>query len=231
MAWKADRLLAGFEALELGFPDDYDGRVVATLVRLPVAEAPRGAVLYVHGFIDYFFQRHMAERFAAEGFAFYALDLRKHGRSLLPHQHPCFCKDINEYFADIDRALAEIDGQRDEHVRQHRHAHPERVAAVDHRPAPVAGPLPGEGVAEGLDGRLAAAPLAETATASLPEPRVSSVTPAQIAPLASGDTSLSLAISGFGFVPGSTVFADEVALEPGDREEEREDEGAGAQRE
>jgi len=30
----------------------------------------RGAVLYVHGFIDYFFQRHMAERFVAEGYAF-----------------------------------------------------------------------------------------------------------------------------------------------------------------
>jgi alpha-beta hydrolase superfamily lysophospholipase len=109
MAWRPDRLLPGFEALELAFPDDYDGRVVATLVRLPVPEAARGAVLYVHGFIDYFFQRHMAERFAAEGYAFHALDLRKHGRSWLPHQHPCFCRNIAEYFADIDRALREID--------------------------------------------------------------------------------------------------------------------------
>ncbi len=112
MAWQPDRLLAGFEALELAAPDDYEGRVVATLVRLPVAAAPqcavRGTVLYVHGFIDYFFQRHMAERFAAEGYAFYALDLRKHGRSLLPHQHPCFCKDLSEYYGDISRALAEI---------------------------------------------------------------------------------------------------------------------------
>ncbi len=110
MAWQPDRLLAGFEALELAAPDDYDGRVVATLVRLPAGDAPRGAVLYVHGFIDYFFQRHLAERFAAEGYAFYALDLRKHGRSLLPHQHPCFCMDIAEYYGDITRALAEIDG-------------------------------------------------------------------------------------------------------------------------
>jgi alpha-beta hydrolase superfamily lysophospholipase len=72
--------------------------------------AVRGTVLYVHGFIDYFFQRHMAERFAAEGYAFYALDLRKHGRSLLPHQHPCFCKDIAEYHDDLTRALDEIGG-------------------------------------------------------------------------------------------------------------------------
>jgi len=113
MAWQPDRLLPGFESLEIAAPDDYDGRVVATLVRLPVPEAPigavRGTVLYVHGFIDYFFQRHVAERFAAEGYAFYALDLRKHGRSLLPRQHPCFCKNLSEYYGDITRALAEID--------------------------------------------------------------------------------------------------------------------------
>ncbi len=107
-AWAQDRLLSGFESRQLEFSPDYDGPVTATLVRLPAANAPRGAVLYVHGFIDYFFQRHMAERFAAEGYAFYALDLRKHGRSLKPHQHPCFCKSVAEYFPDITRALEEI---------------------------------------------------------------------------------------------------------------------------
>ena len=107
-AWQPDRLLEGFEALEQRMPDDYDGEVVATLVRLPTGTAPRGAALYVHGFVDYFFQRHMAERFTAEGYAFYALDCRKHGRSLRAHQHPCFCKDIHEYFADIDWALSVI---------------------------------------------------------------------------------------------------------------------------
>jgi alpha-beta hydrolase superfamily lysophospholipase len=106
--WQPDRLLPGFEALELEFPDDYDGKVVATLVRLPGGDAPRGPVLYVHGYTDYFFQRHMAERFAAEGYAFYALDLRKHGRSLLPEQHPNFCKRIDEYYADLDKAIAVI---------------------------------------------------------------------------------------------------------------------------
>jgi alpha-beta hydrolase superfamily lysophospholipase len=106
--WTPDRELAGFEAKQLAFPDDYDGPVVATLVRLPLADAPRGAVLYVHGFIDYFFQRHVALRFAQEGYAFYALDLRKHGRSLRAHQHACFCKDLAEYFADLTGALAEI---------------------------------------------------------------------------------------------------------------------------
>ena len=106
--WRPDPLLGGFEALELDFPPDYDGPVVSTLVRLPAGNAPRGPVLYVHGFSDYFFQRHMAERFALEGYAFYALDLRKYGRSLRPHQHANFCKSISEYYADISAAIEAI---------------------------------------------------------------------------------------------------------------------------
>ena len=106
--WRPDALLPGFEALELPQPDDYEGAVLATLVRLPAGDAPRGPVLYVHGFGEYFFQRHMAERFAAEGYAFHALDLRKYGRSLRAHQHPNFCKDLHEYYADITAALEAI---------------------------------------------------------------------------------------------------------------------------
>jgi alpha-beta hydrolase superfamily lysophospholipase len=103
-AWHTDGLLAGFEARRLTFAPDYDGPVVATLVRRPGPQQTK-AVLYVHGFIDYFFQAHMADRFLAEGFAFYALDLRKHGRSLLQGQHPCYCEHIAEYFPEITRAI------------------------------------------------------------------------------------------------------------------------------
>lgn len=106
--WQPDALLPGFETLELDFAPDYDGPVVATLVRLPGGDASRGPVLHVHGFSDYFFQRHMAERFALEGYAFYALDLRKHGRSLRPGQHPNFCKSVGEYYADIGAAIDAI---------------------------------------------------------------------------------------------------------------------------
>jgi alpha-beta hydrolase superfamily lysophospholipase len=103
--WRPDPFFAGFEARELAFAPDYDGPVIATLVRLPTANAPRGAVLYIHGFSDYFFQRHMAERFAAEGYAFYALELRKYGRSLRAHQHPNFCKSLSEYYPELTAAL------------------------------------------------------------------------------------------------------------------------------
>ena len=45
------------------------------------APAASRAVLALHGFTDYFFNTELADHFAARGFAFYALDLRKCGRS------------------------------------------------------------------------------------------------------------------------------------------------------
>ncbi|HEX7053819.1 MAG TPA: alpha/beta hydrolase [Burkholderiales bacterium] len=109
-SWQPDRLLPGFEALELELAPDYDGPVVATLVRLPAGGElrPRAPVLYIHGFSDYFFQRHMAERFALEGYAFHALELRKYGRSLRPHQRPNFCKSLAEYYPEIGAAIETI---------------------------------------------------------------------------------------------------------------------------
>jgi len=56
----------------------------------------------------YFFQRHMAERFAAEASPFLRFDLRKYGRSLRPHQHPNFCRDVAEYYADLTAAIDAI---------------------------------------------------------------------------------------------------------------------------
>ncbi len=55
-----------------------------------------------------------AEFFAALGYDFYALDLRKYGRSLLPHQTPNFCRDLAEYYAELDAAL-EVIRHRDGH--------------------------------------------------------------------------------------------------------------------
>jgi alpha-beta hydrolase superfamily lysophospholipase len=102
--WKPD-ILPGFEAATIDLPDAYDGPAVATLVRR-LAPAPGGrAVLYLHGFIDYFFQAHLAEAFNARGYAFYALDMRRHGRSLRPHQRPNFCRDLAEYDEELTRAI------------------------------------------------------------------------------------------------------------------------------
>jgi len=90
----------------LAMPDDYEGSVVTTVVHRPAdGGSSRGAVLHVHGFCDYFFQTVTAEFFTALGYDFFAVDLRKCGRSLLPHQTPNFCLDLAEYNPDLDAAL------------------------------------------------------------------------------------------------------------------------------
>ncbi len=45
-----DILGTGYEQLTLSFPDDYEGKVVATLVRKKAAQSTQKAVLYIHGF-------------------------------------------------------------------------------------------------------------------------------------------------------------------------------------
>src|SRR4051794_14259972 len=98
-----DVLGAEYESIRLTFEDDDEGEVVATLVR---RVAPgRKAVLYVHGFVDYFFQAHLADFYVERGYSFYALDLRKYGRSLLPHQTPNFARSMSDYFPEIDEAV------------------------------------------------------------------------------------------------------------------------------
>ena len=101
------------QTIDLGRDDE--GPVLATLVRRRATRPTGRAVLYVHGFVDYFFQTHLADFFVERGWDFYALDLRKHGRSLLPHQTPNFCHDLSDYFQELDAAAQIIrvaDGNR-----------------------------------------------------------------------------------------------------------------------
>jgi alpha-beta hydrolase superfamily lysophospholipase len=104
LSWSPD-ILPGIEATTLSFPADYDGPVTATLARRK-ASAPTGrALLVVHGFVDYFFHAHFADQVNAHGYDFYALDLRKYGRSLNNAKHPNFCKDVREYYPEINAAI------------------------------------------------------------------------------------------------------------------------------
>lgn len=99
-----DVLGAPYTARTLKLRPDAEGAVVATLVRRP-ADVPTGkAVLHVHGFCDYFFHQQMADYWCARGYDFYALDLRKYGRSLLPHQTPNFVEDLTTYHEELDLA-------------------------------------------------------------------------------------------------------------------------------
>ncbi|MBE7700956.1 alpha/beta hydrolase [Oerskovia sp. Sa1BUA8] len=91
---------------------------VATLVRrergTPPGSAPqddpRGVVLHVHGYNDYFFQEHLARAVEDAGFAFFAVDLRAAGRSLRPGQVPHFVEDLREPATDLSVAVAAVRG-------------------------------------------------------------------------------------------------------------------------
>jgi alpha-beta hydrolase superfamily lysophospholipase len=101
---QTDVLGPPYERHTIDLGQDDEGSVVATLVRRRAQAPSRRAVLYVHGFVDYFFQTHLAEFFVERGWDFYALDLRKYGRSLLAHQTPNFCRSLTDYYPELDEA-------------------------------------------------------------------------------------------------------------------------------
>ena len=117
--WQPDILGAGYEALTIDLPDDDEGPVVATLVRYrPDPDVrPARAILYLHGWNDYFFQTALAEFWHGLGAAFYALDLRKYGRSLRPYQSPNYVDDLAEYDEDLDAAIGVIRGELGGHAK------------------------------------------------------------------------------------------------------------------
>jgi alpha-beta hydrolase superfamily lysophospholipase len=117
-----DILGSGYLSRTLDLGSDYEGPVVATLISRPPTRPTGRAVLYLHGYVDYFFHTHIAEFYLEQGFHFYALDLRKHGRSLRPHQTPNFMRDIREYFPEIDEAVRVI-REEDGHERLLINAH------------------------------------------------------------------------------------------------------------
>ncbi|GAA3286151.1 alpha/beta hydrolase [Arthrobacter citreus] len=150
--WKPDILGDRYQCLTLDLGEDDEGPVVATLVsytpeppppptfsgrmrqllhglRAPVDAEPVHAVLYIHGWSDYFFQTELAHFWSGLGVTFYALDLRKYGRSLLPGQSAGFTLDLQEYDADIEAALEALTA----HIREHRGTDtPVRISLMAH---------------------------------------------------------------------------------------------------
>lgn len=112
--WQPDILGDGFEMTHISHPDDYSGNVRSTVIRKLASGPSRKAILYVHGFSDYFLQKEMAEMFAVHGYNFYAVDLRKYGRSLLEGQKMFQVRDLHEYFPDIDSAVKIISADGNE---------------------------------------------------------------------------------------------------------------------
>jgi len=108
--WAPD-ILPGYwqRTIPLGPDPAGEGDLVATLIRRDEPAGPaRHAVLAVHGYTDYFFHTALADHFAGRGFAFYALDLHKCGRSRRDGQTPHFTTDLARYDAELEAACAVI---------------------------------------------------------------------------------------------------------------------------
>lgn len=116
--WVDDVLGEGFQQRTLPLGSDDEGPLVATLVRrLPKHRTwlhrawsePRLLehvdVLYVHGWSDYFFQTRLANFYTDLGARFFALDLRKYGRSLRKNQTPGYITNLEDYDEEIEIAL------------------------------------------------------------------------------------------------------------------------------
>ena len=126
-SWGPDILGPDFQSatLNLGPDPDGEGDVVTTLVRYAPGSAAgstdsgpadssspsatsRPALVWLHGMTDYFFHTHVAQHFAAQGYDFYAVDLRKCGRSHRPGQAWHYVSDLSLYNADLSAALDAI---------------------------------------------------------------------------------------------------------------------------
>jgi alpha-beta hydrolase superfamily lysophospholipase len=112
--FETDVLGAPYTVETIDLPGDAEGLVQATLVKRAAAAPTDKAVLHVHGFADYFFQTEYAEWWNKRGYDFYAIDLRKYGRSIRDHQTPNYVADIREYFPELDEAWARV-AERDAH--------------------------------------------------------------------------------------------------------------------
>lgn len=113
-SWHKD-ILEGYEARYVNQGEAFDGPCRSTIVRKLQEKGSKKAYLYIHGFNDYFFQKEMGERFVDSGYNFYAVDLRRYGRSREPWQYPFNIRNQEEYFNDIDSAISQIlrDGNTD----------------------------------------------------------------------------------------------------------------------
>ncbi len=111
--WQDDVLGVPYRARTLDLRPDFEGTVTATVVHRPAARPSGYAVLHVHGFADYFFQTVAADYWVERGYDFYALDLRKYGRSLADHQTANYVDDLTAYYEELDLAWEIVTAEHD----------------------------------------------------------------------------------------------------------------------
>ncbi|HEX9228628.1 MAG TPA: alpha/beta hydrolase [Arthrobacter sp.] len=88
-------------------PGDARGTAAAAGGEAGPARRPR-AVLFLHGWSDYFFNEELADFWTRQGFEFFALDMHNHGRSLHAGTHGGYVADLDDYDAEITVAIGII---------------------------------------------------------------------------------------------------------------------------
>lgn len=136
--WHPDTVIPGYECKTVALASRIENDAIATFVRKQVIEpirddkapgrwmhrlrsaisgkdsgqqeqapSPR-AIMYVHGWNDYFYRTHVAEFWESLGVRFYAVDLRRYGRSLRPDETPGYIEDLHEYSVELNALRDEI---------------------------------------------------------------------------------------------------------------------------
>lgn len=116
MEWQSDILGADFESCAFDARGSDGVTRTATLVRFvprkdgtrAVPAGRRRAVMFLHGWSDYFFNAELARFWDGQGFEFFALDMHNHGRSLQPDTHGGYVADLENYDAEIGAAIGMI---------------------------------------------------------------------------------------------------------------------------
>lgn len=116
MNYSEDILKEAFEQQTIILDNDYEGKAVSTLIRRKSETSTNKAILYIHGFNDYFFQKELAYQFNDHNINFYALDLRKYGRSYLLHQKFNDIRNLKSYYEEIVKALDLIHNEGNDEV-------------------------------------------------------------------------------------------------------------------
>lgn len=130
--WQPDCVMDGYQQATIHLGHDDEGDIVATFVRRDPSKLPmsarwrrqrfalrghRLAVMYVHGWNDYFYRRHESEFWESLGIPFYAVDLRKFGRSLRDGQTPGYIEDLHDYAAEFNALRDLVVAEQGEQVR------------------------------------------------------------------------------------------------------------------
>lgn len=130
--WKTDTVLEGYQQATVHLGEDAEGEIVATFVRKNPSQlslqqrwrrwhySMRGhrlAIMYVHGWNDYFYRRHASEYWESLGIPFYAVDLRKFGRSYRSYQTPGYIEDLHDYRLEFNALRDQIVKEQGKDVR------------------------------------------------------------------------------------------------------------------